>query len=88
MKQQTQIIHYPSLKTVLMVEEAIKNSNTLLTREGLKRKLKKQVMHQTLNIILEYLEKSGKILDGHKGIAWTQSNSPYLKRALRTGMEL
>ena len=64
------IIHYPSLKTVLMIENTLKKSNHLLTREQLKKKLPKKVMHQTLNVILEYLEDSGKILDGRKGILW------------------
>ena len=34
-----EIIHYPTLKTVLMVEEVLKDANTLLTREQLKKKL-------------------------------------------------
>jgi len=62
------VIHYPSLKTVLMVEDTLKKANKLLTREELKKKLPKKIMHQTLNIILKYLEDGGKILDGRKGI--------------------
>ena len=34
-KAQTKVIHYPSLKTVLMVEETLKKANKLLTREEL-----------------------------------------------------
>ena len=56
-------LHYPNLKTVLMVEEVLKNEQLPIKREALKRKLAKKVQHQTLNVILEYLEESGKIID-------------------------
>ena len=82
------IIHYPSLKTVLMVENALQNSKMLLTREQLKNKLKKKVMHQTLNVILEYLEVSGKIIDGRKGILWIHNPSKKLDLAIKEGVEL
>ncbi|MBW2982852.1 hypothetical protein KY327_00950 [Candidatus Woesearchaeota archaeon] len=81
-------IHYPNLRTVLMVEETLKSANTLLTREELKKRLPTKVMHQTLNIILRYLENSGKILDGRKGILWIHNHSPKMDRAIREGVEL
>ena len=84
----TEVIHYPSLKTVLMVEETLKNANELLTREELKKKLPKKIMHQTLNIILQYLEEGGKILDGRKGILWIFNPSVKLEKAISEGMEL
>ncbi|MDP2906457.1 MAG: hypothetical protein Q8O03_00805 [Nanoarchaeota archaeon] len=84
----TKVIHYPSLKTVLMVEETLKKANKLLTREGLKKKLPKKIMHQTLNVILEYLKDSGKILDGRKGILWIYNPSSKLDRAIKEGVEL
>jgi len=86
--QNLEVIHYPSLKTVLMVEETLKKANELLTREQLKNKLPKKVMHQTLNVILKYLEDSGKIMDGRKGILWIHNPSPKLKKAIEEGMEL
>jgi len=43
-----------------MVEDTLKKANKPMTREQLKKKLLTQVMHQTLNVILEYLEESGK----------------------------
>ena len=86
--QKLDIIHYPNLKTVLMVENTLKKANMLLTREQLKRKLPTKVMHQTLNVILGYLEDSGKILDGRKGILWVYNPSPKLDKAIREGVEL
>lgn len=85
---QLDVIHYPSLKTVLMVEDTLKKANKLLTREELKKKLPKKIMHQTLNVILEYLRDGGKILDGRKGILWIYNPSPKLEKAIKEGMEV
>ena len=59
-----------------------------MNREEIKDKLPKKVMHQTLNVILEYLENSGKILDGRKGILWIYNPSPKLDKAIKDGVEL
>ncbi|MFH1591352.1 MAG: hypothetical protein ABIC95_05500 [archaeon] len=86
--QNLEIIHYPNLKTVLMVEQVLKEANELMSREQLKKKLPTKVMHQTLNVILNYLEDSGKILDGRKGILWIYNPSPKLDKAIKEGVEL
>lgn len=86
--QKLAIIHYPNLKTVLMVESILKKSNTLLTREQLKEKLPTKIMHQTLNVILSYLEDSGKILDGRKGILWIYNPSSKLDKIIQEGTSL
>ena len=83
-----QILHYPNLKTVLMVEEALKEAELAITREELKKRLPTQVMHQTLNVVLEYLEERGLIIDSHKGILWTYHDSPKLREAIARGTEL
>ncbi|MBS3138355.1 hypothetical protein J4207_01480 [Candidatus Woesearchaeota archaeon] len=83
-----QILHYPNLKTVLMVEEVLKEAELAISREELKKRLPSQVMHQTLNVILEYLEERGLIIDSHKGILWTHNDSPRLQEAIRRGTEL
>ena len=86
--QKLEIIHYPNLKTVLMVEDVLKKANNLMTREQLKKKLPTKIMHQTLNVILKYLEDSGKILDGRKGILWIYNPSPKLDKAIKEGIEV
>jgi len=86
--QESEILHYPNLKTVLMVEGVLQKANKPLTREQLKIKMKKQVMHQTLNVILKYLEDSGKIIDGRKGIVWIYNPSSKLDKAIKEGVEL
>ncbi len=83
-----QILHYPNLKTVLMVEEVLKEAELAISREELKKRLPTQVMHQTLNVVLEYLEERGLIIDGHKGILWTHNDSPRLKEAIARGTEI
>lgn len=80
MKQE--IIHYPNLKTVLMVEKTLQDADTVISKSELKRRLPTQIMHQTLNLILEYLEKSGKIIIGSKGITWIYNNNSKLKALL------
>ena len=86
--QKLEVIHYPNLKTVLMVEDVLKKANSLMTREELKEKLPTKIMHQTLNVILRYLEDGGKILDGRKGILWIYNPSPKLDKAIKEGVEL
>ncbi len=86
--QKLEVIHYPNLKTVLMVENVLKKANQLMTREQLKKKLPTKIMHQTLNVVLRYLEDSGKILDGRKGILWIYNPSSKLDKAIKEGVEL
>jgi len=63
--------HAPNLNTVLMVENTLKNSKESVVKIAeLKKILPKQVNHNTLMIILDYLEKSNKILVTLKGISW------------------
>jgi len=85
---QEQIIHYPNLKTVLVVEKTIQEADTVVSKNELKRMLPTQIMHQTLNLILEYLEKSGKIVIGSKGITWIYNDSPKLKNLLQKAVRV
>ncbi|MEK6913388.1 MAG: hypothetical protein AABW47_01825 [Nanoarchaeota archaeon] len=82
------IIHYPSLKTILMVEKILKNADAMIDREELKRRLPVKIMHQTLNLILLYLEDKGMILDSHKGILWIYNPSSKLKKAIENAREV
>lgn len=79
---QEQILHYPNLKTVLVIEKTLQEADTVITKSELKRRLPTQIMHQTLNLILDYLEKSGKIMVGSKGITWIYNDDPKLKSLL------
>jgi len=83
-----QLIHYPNLKTVLQVEKILQEADTVISKNELQRRLPTQIMHQTLSLILEYLEESGKILIGEKGISWIAQSSPKLKKLLERGVRV
>ena len=83
------VVHAPTLNTVLMVERTLQGmEGSVMTVAELKRKLPKQVNHNTLRVILEYLEESNKIAVSMKGITWIHHSHPALKRAIERGLEL
>ncbi len=79
----TQVIHMPRLDTVLMVEDTIKKLDYYPTRNQLWRALPKMVMWQTFNVILDYLEKSNKIIiDKKEEIVWIFADNPKVKKLI------
>ena len=82
------LIHAPTLNTVIMVEETLKKMDSVVTIAELKRNLPKQVNHNTLKVILEYLEESNKIAVTIRGITWIHNTSPLLRKAIAQGLEL
>ena len=85
----TKAKRYPNLSTVLMVEVFLKKHRDMPIKIAeLKRKLPKQVMHQTLKLILEYLWESGKIIYGPKGVQWVYSEPEHLKKMLEDSIEI
>jgi hypothetical protein len=68
--QKQQLLHYPRLDTVLMVEEALKKAKEYPSKRQLWLSLPKRVMYQTFNLILEYLKESGKIVIKDGKIIW------------------
>jgi len=65
-----EVIHQPRLDTVLMVENTIRKMKVYPNKMQLWKALPKQVMYQTFNVILKYLEKSGKIVFKGNKIIW------------------
>ncbi len=65
-----EILHYPRLDTVLMVEKAIRESEDYPTMFQLSRSLPKSIMYPTLKVIIDYLEESGKIAIKDKQLIW------------------
>ena len=81
--------HWPTLNTVIMVENVLKNMDeSVISIAELKRKLPRQVNHNTLMLILRYLEESNKILVTLKGITWIHNTNPNLKKAISEGLVL
>lgn len=72
-----------------MVEGVLKGmEESVITVAELKRRLPKQVNHNTLKIILEYLELSNKIAVTMRGITWIHNPNPNLRKAMTEGLEL
>jgi phage pi2 protein 07 len=73
MKNETfkEILRYPRLDTVLMVERFIKEHDGEYKKRALWEKLPKKVMYQTFCVIIDYLLYSHKIsIDAEGKIGW------------------
>jgi hypothetical protein len=76
--------HMPRLDTIEMVEEAISDKKEFSSKNRLWRALPKQVQYPTLLTILNYLEKSNKIMYDKKGaILWIFADTPKIKKLHR-----
>jgi len=82
-KSKEKQVHWSTLNTVIMVENILKNMDeSVISIAELKRRLPKQVNHNTLMIILQYLEESNKIIFTSKGITWIHNTNPNLRKAI------
>lgn len=83
MPKELKIIHYPRLDTVMMIEDAIRSAKEYPTKAELLRRLPKKVMYQTFNLVLEYLQRSNKIIVAKDGrIVWVFADNEKLGRLL------
>lgn len=65
------ILRYPRLDTVLMVEEFIKNNDGEFKKRRLWESLPKKMMYQTFCVVFSYLAYSGKIsVDAEGKVGW------------------
>lgn len=87
-ERNNKVIHYPTLKTVLLVEKVIQNSNNPVNKNEIKRRLGVKIMHQTLNIILTYLEERGMVVRAKEGYVWTYNPSKKFLKAIKEGREV
>ena len=70
-----------------MVEKVLINAELPISKEEIKRRLPTKTMHQTLNLILLYLEKSGKILIGKRGVEWIANENKQLNKLLENSIQ-
>ncbi len=83
------VIHYPRLDTVLVVEEFIKEHSGEYKKKSLWEHLPKKMMYQTYSVIFDYLEKSGKIArDREDKVAWIWNPSLAKKYATRKDLQV
>ncbi|MBT4174516.1 hypothetical protein HOC80_02890 [archaeon] len=66
----TKVLHYPRLDTILNVERIIRKAKDPLSKNEIDRRLSKKIMRPTLNVILGYLQDSGKVAMLKEGIIW------------------
>ena len=88
MKAQMEVVHYPTLKTVLAIEDVIKNANLPISRNQILARLQTGLMRSTLNLALDYMEKRGMVLETKKGFIWTFNPSKKLEKAEEEGLEM
>lgn len=85
---QIEVLHYPTLKTIMAIEEVIKNADVAVSRNQILSKLENKLMRSTLNVALDYLEKRGLILETKNGFIWTFNPNKKLAKAEAESMEV
>lgn len=88
MQIQKEIIHYPTLKTILAIEETVKKANTPVSRNQILARLPTKVMRSTLNLALDYMERRGLVLETRKGFIWTFNPNKRLEKAEDEGLRV
>lgn len=84
--KKTSILHSPRLDSVLMVEKAIRRYSQECGKYQLWKKLPKKMMYQTFQVVLDYLEQSGKIIIDDDGcIIWTY-DPKRIKKLINEGL--
>ena len=84
----TNILHYPKLDSILMVEKKIIEMKLYPTRMELWKVLPKQMQYQTFKLILNYLEKSNKIMFEGNKIVWIFPNNKRLNDLIQNSVKV
>lgn len=74
------IARSPTLQTVLMVEKFIEKNSGEYKKTDLFKNLPKKVMWQTFQVIMEYLERSYKIIIEKNGVVTYIWNPKFYER--------
>lgn len=61
----------------------MQKADLAISKNELLRRLPKQTMRQTLNVILDYLEERGLIMVGERGVLWVYNENPKMKKVLK-----
>ena len=81
------VVHYPTLKTVMAIESAIRGADAAMSRNRIIEALPTKVMRSTLNVALDYMERRGLVLETKNGFIWTFNPSRKLAKAESAGLE-
>jgi len=82
------ILHYPQLDSILMVEKIIQEMKNYPTRMELWKALPRKMQYQTFKLILDYLEKSNKIMFDKDKIIWIFPNSRKLNDLIQRAISV
>jgi hypothetical protein len=83
MQARQEVLHYPRLDTVLMIEDAIRRMDCP-SKARLWKSLPRKVMYQTFLVVLDYLEKSNKIIITKKGgVEWVFADARAAREMVR-----
>lgn len=88
MQIQKEIVHYPTLKTILAIEKAVKSANNPVSRNQILARMPTKVMRSTLNIALDYMGRRGLVLETKEGFIWTFNPSKKLERSEEEGVDI
>ena len=81
--------HDPRLASIEMVEDILKERREFASKSALQRALPRTIQTQTFNRILEYLEKSKKIIfTKDRAVVWIFSSDPKLKKVWKESVQL
>ena len=81
------VIHMPTLGTVMMVEDTIRKLDYYPTKNQLWRALPRAVMWQTFNVIIDYLQKGNKIvISRDRHLVWIYATEKEMKRLLKNSV--
>ncbi len=81
-------VHFPTLRTVMAIEEVIRGADEAVSRNKIMSSLEKKVMRSTLNTALDYLEKKGIILETRNGFIWAFNGNRKLAKAEEDALEV
>jgi hypothetical protein len=82
------VLHSPTLESVIMVEKTIRKHSQEFGKYRLWKKLPKKMMYQTFQVILEYLESSGKIMIDRDGIVFWTYNPKMIRTLISKGLKV
>jgi hypothetical protein len=82
------ILHSPTLESVILVEKTIQKYSQECGKYQLWKKLPKKMMYQTFQVILKYLEESGKIFIDKEGIIIWTHDPEGIRKILSQGVKL
>ena len=82
------VLHSPTLESVILVEKTIQKYSQECGKYQLWKKLPKKMMYQTFQVILNYLEESGKIFIDKDGILIWTHDPEGIRKILSKGVRL